>query len=142
MVFTSGLQSDGNPISVGAPRNPVAQLSQRNNSSHATRTIANVQFDYKMHFLPELRANLNLGVDMSRSNGDDNTSNSASSIKDGEIFNTTNHYEQTKDNKLMDFYLDYAKDLPSLNSSVDFMAGYSYQNFLNEGFNNSVTATR
>ena len=29
----------------------------------------------------------------------------------------------------MDFYLDYAKDLVSLNSSVDFMAGYSYQNF-------------
>jgi len=139
--FYEWLQPNGNPIAIGAPRNPVAQLSQRNNTSHATRTIANVQFDYKMHFLPELRANLNLGVDLSSSNGDDNTSNSASSIKNNEIFNSTNHYEQTKENKLMDFYLDYAKDLVSLNSSVDFMAGYSYQNFLNEGFNNSISAT-
>jgi iron complex outermembrane receptor protein len=133
------LQSPGGaPIAVGAPKNPLALLTQRSNRSHANRGVGNIQFDYKMHFLPELRANLNLGFDQSKSKGDDITNNSANStLTDGTIFKSTNHYEQTKDNKLMDFYLDYAKDIKSINSSVDFMAGYSYQNFKNQGFNNS-----
>jgi len=137
------LDSSGIPISVGAPRNPVALLNLRNNTGYANRSIGNIQFDYKMHFLPELRANLNLGFDKSGSNGDDNINNSANStLIDGTIFAGTNHYEQTKDNLLMDFYLDYAKDLNSINSTIDFMAGYSYQDFLTQGFNNSVSASK
>ncbi|MCF6182026.1 MAG: SusC/RagA family TonB-linked outer membrane protein [Lutibacter sp.] len=137
------LQSPGGaPIAVGAPKNPLALLTQRDNRSHANRGIGNIQFDYKMHFLPELRANLNLGFDQSKSVGDDITNNSANStLLDGTKFKSTNHYEQTKDNKLMDFYLDYAKDLKSINSTIDFMAGYSYQNFKNQGFNNLVSPT-
>ena len=135
------LQSPGGaPIAVGAPKNPLALLTQRDNRSHVNRGIGNIQFDYKMHFLPELRANLNLGFDQSKSKGNDITNNSANStLTDGTIFKSTNHYEQSKHNRLMDFYLDYAKDLKSINSSVDFMAGYSYQNFKNEGFNNTVS---
>ncbi|AMC11975.1 hypothetical protein Lupro_12195 [Lutibacter profundi] len=130
------LQPDGNPVAVGAPKNPVALLKQRNNSSNATRSIGNIQFDYKMHFLPELRANLNLGYDISNSYGDDTTFNSAtaSSVELAKLGNIT-HYEQSKKNILSDFYLNYAKDLKSINSSIDVMAGYSYQNFTNEGFN-------
>ncbi|WP_456461719.1 SusC/RagA family TonB-linked outer membrane protein [Lutibacter sp.] len=130
------LQPNGNPVAVGAPRNPVALLKQRNNSSNATRSIGNIQFDYKMHFLPELRANLNLGYDVSNSYGDDSTFDSAtaSSVELAKLGNIT-HYEQSKKNILSDFYLNYAKDLKSINSSIDVMAGYSYQNFINEGFN-------
>lgn len=137
------LQSPGGaPIAIGAPKNPVALLSQRDDTSNAKRLIGNVQFDYKMHFLPELRANLNIGFDQSKSKGDDIVDNSANStLSDGTIFRGTNHYEQTKDNKLMDFYLDYATDLKSINSTIDVMAGYSYQNFKNSGFNNRVAAS-
>jgi iron complex outermembrane receptor protein len=138
------LQSPGGaPIAVGAPKNPVALLTQRDNRSHVNRGIGNIQFDYKMHFLPELRANLNLGFDQSKSKGDDITNNSANStLTDGTIFKSTNHYEQTKDNKLMDFYLDYATDLKSINSTIDVMTGYSYQNFKNTGFNHSVSSSK
>ena len=130
------LQADGNPQAVGAPRNPLALLEQRTNSAIANRSIGNIKFDYKMHFLPELRANLNLGYDISNSSGNDSRFNSAkestpSLAKLGDI----SHYEQDKTNHLMDFYLNYAKDLDAINSSIDFMAGYSYQNFINEGFN-------
>jgi len=130
------LQPNGNPVAVGAPKNPVALLKQRNNSSNATRSIGNIQFDYKMHFLPELRANLNLGYDISNSYGDDTTFDSAtaSSVELAKLGSIT-HYEQSKKNILSDFYLNYAKDLKSINSSIDVMAGYSYQNFINEGFN-------
>ena len=133
------LQSNGNPITVGAPKNPVALLNQQNNSSGATRSIGNIQLDYKMHFLPELRANLNLGYDISASKGDDKTSNSAtaSTLALARI-GSISHYEQDKKNVLMDFYLNYKKDLESINSTIDFMSGYSYQNFKNEGFSENI----
>lgn len=128
------LQSNGNPIAVGAPKNPVATLKQQNNSSYATRSIGNIKFDYKMHFLPELRANLNLGYDVSSSNGFDNTYNSAtaSTIELAKL-GSERTYEQEKTNLLLDFYLNYATDLESIDSSIDVMAGYSYQNFENKG---------
>ena len=130
------LQPNGNPITVGAPRNPLALLELRDNSAHSSRSIGNIQFDYKMHFLPELKANLNLGYDISNSIGNNKIFNSATSstvalAKLGNI----SHYEQDKKNVLMDFYMNYSKDLAAINSNVDFMAGYSYQNFKNEGFN-------
>lgn len=44
-----------------APRNPLGILEQRQDRTEIQRSIGNVQFDYRFHFLPELRANLNLG---------------------------------------------------------------------------------
>jgi iron complex outermembrane receptor protein len=128
------LQSDGNPVAVGAPKNPLALLELRRNKAHSSRSIGNIQFDYKMHFLPELKANLNLGYDISNSDGDNTifntaTENTAELARLGNI----SHYEQDKKNLLMDFYLNYVKDLKSINSTLDVMAGYSYQNFENEG---------
>jgi len=130
------LGTDGNPLTVGAPKNPLALLKQRENISNASRAIGNIQFDYKMHFLPELRANLNLGFDKSSGSGENSIFNSATSntielSKLGSI----SQYEQVKENLVSDFYLDYAKDLESINSSIDVMAGYSYQNFKENGSN-------
>ncbi|MGV8945557.1 MAG: SusC/RagA family TonB-linked outer membrane protein [Lutibacter sp.] len=129
------LQPNGNPITVGAPKNPLALLELRDNSAHSSRSIGNIQFDYKMHFLPELKANLNLGYDISNSIGNNKIFNSATSstVALAKLGNTS-HYEQDKKNVLMDFYMNYSKDLAAINSNVDFMAGYSYQNFKNEGF--------
>jgi iron complex outermembrane receptor protein len=132
------LQANGNPISVGAPRNPVALLTQRSNIAYSNRVIGNVQFDYKMHFLPELRANLNLGIDNSSSNKNDNKYNTAT-LNSPELAKLGNLYHETqnKNNQLMDFYLDYTKDLKSINSTLDVMAGYSYQDFINKGIKTS-----
>ncbi|OIQ37935.1 MAG: hypothetical protein BM563_07170 [Bacteroidetes bacterium MedPE-SWsnd-G1] len=128
-------QSTGNPISIGAPRNPVALLDLRENKSNVQRFIGNVVFDYTFHFLPELRANLNMGLDNSSSNGTNTMSNVSATtvLADGTNLGNESTYEQKKDNKLMDFYFNYAKDLESINSKVDATAGYSYQNFINRG---------
>ncbi|OGS69281.1 MAG: hypothetical protein A3F91_06080 [Flavobacteria bacterium RIFCSPLOWO2_12_FULL_35_11] len=130
------IQPNGNPVTVGAPKNPLALLELRDNSANSSRSIGNIVFDYKMHFLPELKANLNLGYDVSNSIGDNSIFNSATatSIEKAKL-GSISHYEQDKKNVLMDFYLNYGTDLKSINSTVDFMAGYSYQNFKNEGFN-------
>ena len=125
-----------NPITVGAPRNPVALLEQRNNESDVTRFVGNVQLDYSFHFLPELRANINLGLDTSSSSGDNNIFASATTqLLDGTNPGNMSKYSQEKENKLLDFYLNYVKDVESINSTFDVMAGYSYQNFESNGYN-------
>ncbi|RTQ52142.1 SusC/RagA family TonB-linked outer membrane protein [Hymenobacter gummosus] len=126
----------GVPLTL-APGNPVAALRNTNNVSDVKRFIGNVQLDYKFHFLPELRANLNLATDISR--GEGSTTNS---VTDFGNFNSaaTNinqngryfQYKQNKDMRLLDFYLAYNKQLGE-NTKFDIQAGYSYQKFEEEG---------
>lgn len=111
-----------------APRNPLGLLELNDNRSQAFRSIGNLQLDYKFHFLPELRANLNVGYDVSSSEGSRfRPANSAS------VFNfkgERTEYSQDKTNKTLEFYLNYVKDLKAIRSRVDATAGYSYQDFL------------
>ncbi len=114
-----------------APRNPVGLLNQRDDESTVYRTIGNAQFDYKFHFLPELRANLNLGYDMMKGDGTVFVPDSAASqyLRKGQ--NT--FYKQGRENKVLEFYLNYAKDIND--SRIDVLAGYSYQDFLDRIYN-------
>ncbi len=41
-----------------------------------------------------------------------------------------NQYEQEKENELLEFYLNYVKDINDLKSRVDLTAGYTYQDWL------------
>ena len=114
-------------------RNPVGLLNQREDIGKPLRSIGNVQFDYKFHFLPELRANLNLGYDIARGKGIVIINDKAA-----ESFNVggrNDSYKQNRENTLLDFYLNYVKDIKSISSRVDLTAGYSYNNYLIRSFN-------
>jgi iron complex outermembrane receptor protein len=118
-----------NPVGQ-APSNPLALLEMRDDRSHVNRIIGNVQVDYKFHFLPELRANLNLGLDNTSSSGTVNVPMEATWVwlANG----TDNEYNQKKQNSVLDFYLNYVKDVSSIKSKFDVMAGYSWQKFFVE----------
>jgi iron complex outermembrane receptor protein len=126
------VDASGN-LMLNPARNPVGMLNQREDNGEADRTIGNVQFDYKFHFLPELRANLNLGYDASKGEGRIFISDSAS--LDYRSGGTNNIYKQRRNNTLLEFYLNYAKDLASIRSRFDVMAGYSYNNFWTKNYN-------
>lgn len=118
----------GNPNTL-APRNPLSMLEQKSNLSDVKRSIGNIVFDYKLHWLPELRANLNLGYDISSSNGTISIpTNSALAFNRGGVDNT---YTQSKTNKTLEFYLNYAKDIKGL-GRLDILGGYSWQDFLRD----------
>ncbi len=121
----------GNPNTL-APRNPLSLLELRNDNSTVKRSIGNVVFDYKMHFLPELRANMNLGYDMSSSDG--SVAIPATAAMAFTRKGAANSYTQSKSNKTLEFYLNYVKDLKGF-GRVDVMGGYSWQDFLREGTN-------
>lgn len=131
--YYMSLKPDGNPIDIGLA-NPLAILEQKHDNSTVYRSIGNMQLDYAFPFLEDLRANLNLGYDISKSDGevliDDNSPMSWTwgNYKSGWGDNRT--YHQYKSNTLLDFYLNYNKDLGA--HRLDAMGGYSWQRFYNE----------
>ncbi|HRF17985.1 MAG TPA: hypothetical protein PK977_07445, partial [Chitinophagaceae bacterium] len=86
-----------------APRNPVGRLYNRDDKSDVNRYITNLQLDYTFPFLKDLRANLNIGYDYAKGEGTVVIPDSVGVdyIKGG----TNNQYDNTKKNKLLDFYL-------------------------------------
>lgn len=116
-----------------APKNPMGLLNLRDDKSNVNRFITNLQLDYTLPFLKALRANLNVGYDRSNGEGTVYIPDSAAMtyIRGG----VNNKYEQTKNNKLLEFYLNYVKDLKAMKSRLDLMAGYAYQDFKRESPN-------
>ena len=106
-------------------RNPVALLNDKRDRSTVLRSIGNVQLDYQVHFLPELHANLNLGYDVARSNG--TVFIPASSSIAFSTQGQDNSYHQGKNNKLLEAYLNYSKQVGD--HHLEALAGYSYQDF-------------
>lgn len=116
-----------------APANPVSLLNMKTDKSNVNRFVGNVNLNYKLPFFPDLKANLNLGLDQSNSNGDVYYSpqSGPQSYTNGE----NKHYDQDKTNKVFDFYLNYNKDVKSIASLIDFTAGYTYQDFYTKNGN-------
>jgi TonB-dependent starch-binding outer membrane protein SusC len=125
--------------------NPLALLEQRQRPERALRFLGNIELDYKMHFLPELRAVVNLGLDASRARIRESFSDNAIAtyqFNDANtdyftnfVFNPGKNYleNQTITNATWDSYLMYTKNLNGFIKKFDIQGGYSYQNFKNDG---------
>ena len=138
--YWAWLQENGDPVDQ-ATDNPVATLMLKDDQADALRFIGNAQFDYKFHFLPELRANMNIGYDYSGSDGSVYVPKFATlNFNDGGVDRT---YDQKKENTVFDFYLNYVKDVKALASKFDLMGGYSWQHFYtwNTDYNSNVDHT-
>ena len=111
-------------------RNPLGLLEQTNNTSKPSRSIGNLQLDYSMHFLPELHAILNIGYDYANGKGNSYTTDSAAtSYIVGGKGGVNNPYKQVNNNKILEFYLNYVKNIESIHSRIDVTAGYAYNDF-------------
>ncbi|MGM9758358.1 MAG: SusC/RagA family TonB-linked outer membrane protein [Candidatus Cryptobacteroides sp.] len=129
-----------------ANQNPVALLNDKKDVSRANRFLGNAQIDYKIHGLEDLRLNLNLGIDYTNSDGTvdvaPNTEQSMHSTKQQEAGGNASgyhtNYSQKKLDQTLEFYADYSKTLGK--HSFEVMAGYSWQHFYTESFNESFKA--
>ena len=120
---------DGTAFNSQGVANPMAMLKLTQNMGKIYRSIGNIQMNYKFPFIPELKANLNLAYDYSKTNGNNFTPANTSWTTSFE--GNKENYEQHKKMQLLEFYLNYVKELPSLASKVDITAGYSWQHFWN-----------
>jgi iron complex outermembrane receptor protein len=112
-----------------AGRNPVSLIEQFNNLGTSFRSIGNIQTEYKMHFLPELKAVANFGYDEMSGTGKGNTAADYLNGLPGSGYNNTYSNTESRNNKLMDLYLNYNKKVESMNTQFDVTGGYSYQDF-------------
>lgn len=134
------LDANGNPtpnrITV-APVNPVGLLEQKRDRSTVKRLLTNVQLDYKIPFVPGLRANFNIGGDFQRGDGTKFVpANARSGYNDKpELRGENTVYSQNRNTWLNEAYLNYTRELGNF-GRIDVLAGHSYQNFLVRSPNN------
>lgn len=117
-------------LNVNANANPLAQLDATRDVSSVWRGLGNIQLDYKFHFLPDLHFNVNAGYDYAKSNGA-KTISGLYKIGAADAGNYR-EYSQEKKNKLLETYLSYTRNISAIDTNVDIVGGYSYQNFYTE----------
>jgi len=120
-----------------SPKNPLGILMQRDDQSDVVRHIANLVVDYKFHFLPELRAVVNVGADIADGTGQvivpESAAGSYMRFKDpsGKFHGgVNNEYRQERQNTYLNAYLNYTKDIDAIKTRVDATAGYEFQDYL------------
>ena len=129
-----------------AGQNPVALLNDRLGKANAKRFVGNAQFDYKIHGFEDLRLNLNLGLDYSRSLGSNHVNPDTEQSMHSTSQQANNHasgyhetYSQTRNDQTLEFYVDYSHTFAEKHF-VDAMAGYSWSHYYNESYNETIKA--
>ncbi|MFG6687373.1 SusC/RagA family TonB-linked outer membrane protein [Mariniflexile sp. HNIBRBA6329] len=135
-----------NPNAKAGASNPLAVLEQRIRPEKVKRILGNIELDYKFHFLPELRAVVNLGLEAAEADIKErfaeNAVNAYTLVPDPSvtlgtyIFNPGLSFaeRQTITNTTLESYLAYRKEFDNLFiNNFDIQGGYSYQNFKNDG---------
>jgi iron complex outermembrane receptor protein len=117
---------------LGTP-NPVEQLMAADNKSTVNRIIGNIQLNYKIPFVAGLNANLNLATDYATSTGHNNRPITSPSVLTAPLWGRLSDYDGKNRNNLLDFYLNYVKELSQISSKVEVTAGYSWQHFQHDG---------
>ena len=115
-----------------APHNPLSNLYDVTNAGTTKRSLGNIQLDYKIHGFEDLRANLNLGYDVAMTDGDNY--DIPGTFRTVTNTNFPNYgggatWHNLRRNQVLDFYLNYQKQIDAIQSHVDVTAGYSYQHF-------------
>lgn len=114
--------------------NPVEQAMAVDNRSDVNRVVANAQLNYKLPFVDGLRANLNIATDYSKGEGHNIRPVTSPTTLTGDRNGSKNTYDATYKNNLIEFYLNYKKDLEGINSVIDATAGYSWQHFEEDSY--------
>lgn len=116
-----------------SPRNPLALLELRKDIGDVFRSTGNAKLDYSMHFLPELHANLNVSYDLARAKG--NTLTPAIAARNFNEGGERTQYKTDINNKVLEFYLKYDKELPTIKSNIDATLGYGYYKNSTKSYN-------
>ena len=120
--------SKGDPQITNGNSNPVAMLEQTDNQGTNQRFIGNALIEYKLPFLKDIKAVLNLGLDVSSTEGYNRAPlNSGFIHSTGTLTGRNNTYTGKNQSELLDFYLNYVKELGD--HKVDATVGYGWQHF-------------
>lgn len=110
----------------GAIANPLAMIKDPSNPAEVYRVVGNLDVDYRLHFLPELRLHATGGLDWARGTSKYYLpANSFEGFRDG---GSMNHQgPQINLNQVLTLYANYNKEFEAIKSLVDVTFGYDYQ---------------
>ncbi|MFD1256195.1 SusC/RagA family TonB-linked outer membrane protein [Mucilaginibacter terrae] len=114
-------------LNPNAPRNPVGLLNDNTNIGDTYRTFGNITADYRFPFLKALRANVNLGYDLSKGGG--STYVPFTAAQSFGSFGLSSQYHQKNYNTVVEAYLNYNETFKSIKSNFNATAGYGYYDF-------------
>ncbi|MEN3324986.1 TonB-dependent receptor [Mariniflexile soesokkakense] len=118
-----------NPAVLHGHNNPVSKLEQVSDRTTSVRSIGNIQLDYNLHFFPDLSVKLNTGYDIAKSKWDYfvPANHFPANISNG-VVSSGNPASETK-NIFSEITLSYLKDITSIKSRINVLAGYAYNDF-------------
>jgi iron complex outermembrane receptor protein len=123
--YNEAIDNTGAPVT-GAVLNPSGLLDQYHSTSEVNRLVGNIDMDYKVHFLPELKFHITAGSDYAKGQGHIYVPAEAA-----QYYTTGGRdYEygpQKNINKLLTTYFNYNKYFEELKSNVEATLGYDYQ---------------
>ncbi|MFV0291316.1 MAG: SusC/RagA family TonB-linked outer membrane protein, partial [Mangrovibacterium sp.] len=109
--------------------NPLMLLHSQEDLGNVNRFIGNAKFDYKLHFLPDFTATLNVGYDRASSSVEKYKTEGWIDTEPGRT-NDESYTEAMNENKLLDLYLNYNKTIGE--HRINATGGYAYQSFYSE----------
>lgn len=129
--YYEAIDANSGAPSQGAIANPLGQIMLYNNRSNVYRFVGNIDLDYRLHPLPELRFHVTGGYDFSK--GDRTVKVPKESFSgynsNGWIYTQGPQHNY---NRLLTIYANYNKDFAAINSNVDVTLGYDYQYWRND----------
>ena len=109
-----------------SPDNPVAILNLATDKATTYRTFGNIRADYRMPFLEALRANVDLGYDLTYAERETFTPSVLHSQTKSGTRGTDYRSSPSQQNGVLETYLTYAAPLGALPGTIDLAGGYSY----------------
>jgi len=112
-----------------AESNPVATQDLRDEHGNTFRTLSNLDLEYKLPFVDGLSLKANFGYDKNEGEYHGITSE----LDKGQALNNRGKYvrdeSEIKTSLLSEYYANYKTHISSIDSKIDAVAGYSWQNF-------------
>ena len=132
--YYQGTRQDGGLTVLDGAWNPVALLMQRKRPEKLLRLLSNIEIEYTLP-VEGLSAVASLGVENVSTDIREIYTDESIATYRVQRFNNGENYRENQNitNKTLEGYLAYNKDFDGFLQSLDAQAGYSYQNFQNEG---------
>jgi TonB-linked SusC/RagA family outer membrane protein len=135
---------NGAAMNANSAQNPLAMINDKDDKANVWRSNGNLQLDLAVPHFTDLHLNLNVGYDVSKSNEHIyTTQNSTAAWRNYKKNGAATDYcvAEFRSNTLLDFYANYKKEVKSIFSNFDVTAGYSWQHFYGDGWNNGTLFT-
>lgn len=122
----SEILSGSDPSTTSSTYNPLGLINQYDSRETMYRIIGNIDVDYKMHFLPELKVHVTGGYDYASGTSEVFVpATAAQYYRQGGLYTPSG--PNTAENRLFTAYLNYNKEFASIKSRIDITAGYDWQ---------------